>query len=512
MNSKRIVYLAVIGVIALTAALSVLVTQILDGSSMLAWRDPLAWLATANSEILAESLATATGVMLALLGLAITVVAIVVELAATRYNHRITSLFIREPINIAVLSFFVITTIECLWASAMLPDAGSNAVVPRAGFAVSYLLVTASLLLALPYFGYVISYVSPLNMIDKINQSGMKAFSSAVGNFQPKQVETVNEAVDELHDVVRSAMEQGDRSVAMAGVDAMAHLISIYQEKRSELPQQWFQINEALRKDPDFVSLERFAVTEIEHEKSWFEVKLLRQYLLLMMVSASQMRDIAYLIAINTRQIAIDSIERSPTLLNLCIRCFNSYLRSSINAGDVRTSYYLLNQYRLVAEAIEDGDDLSRVVEIARHFQYYGRLAFDLNQPFLLEVAAYDVMRLLDVSSERGRDNTDDLLRLLLDFDYEIKLDSQIDSLLGIRRAQIQAATMLIERGDLIRAKAIAEDLAGEDASRLERVREGLASEDRAQYWELTDRGITFAYLAPELRRHLDTLFKWIRS
>jgi hypothetical protein len=129
------------------------------------------------------------------------------------------------------------------------------------------------------------------------------------------------------------------------------------------------------------------------------------------MLSAFQMRDIAYLIAINSRRIAIDAIKKNRPLLQLSIRCFNSYLRSSINARDLRTSYYLLNQYRLVAEAITDDDDASLVAEIARHFQFYGLLAFNMDQSFLLEVAAYDVMRLLETSVLNKSSNVDALLQ-----------------------------------------------------------------------------------------------------
>lgn len=44
--------------------------------------------------------------------------------------------------------------------------------------------------------------------------------------------------------------------------------------------------------------------------------------------------------------------DNSPELLELCIRCFNSYLRTTINARDPRTTYYLMNQYRLLAECL----------------------------------------------------------------------------------------------------------------------------------------------------------------
>ena len=512
MQNRKLAYAGVIALLFVVTALLLLASQVLEGSANLILSNPLQWLRSADTGILSESLATATGVMLAVLGIAITVVAIVVELAATRYNHRITGLFIREPANIVILSFFVVTTIVCFWAVATLTEPAEEALLPRAGFVLTNLLVTISLLIILPYLAFVISFVSPLNMIRKIQASGERAMKKAVENYQPAHVEQVNEAVDELHDVVRSAMEQSDRAIAMAGIDALARMISQYQILRADLPQEWFQIGQPVLNDPDFISLEPFVIAEIEKETTWFEVKVYRQYSLLMMLSAFQMRDISYLIAINSRRIAIDAIKKNRPLLQLSIRCFNSYLRSSINARDLRTSYYLLNQYRLVAEAITDDDDASVVAEIARHFQFYGLLAFNMDQSFLLEVAAYDVMRLLETSVLNKSSNVDALLQLLLGFDQEIKADSRMDNLLGVRRAQIQAATMFLERGHTERARLIADDLAGEELHRLERVRDELVSQNRAQYWELTDRGITFGYLEPERRVHLETLFGWLRQ
>ena len=66
-----------------------------------------------------EALTNSAEIVAGVLGIAVTVVAIIVELAATRYNHRITDLFIREPVNVLVLSFFVATTLMCVWVSAV---------------------------------------------------------------------------------------------------------------------------------------------------------------------------------------------------------------------------------------------------------------------------------------------------------------------------------------------------------------------------------------------------------
>src|SRR5579883_1377110 len=56
-------------------------------------------------------------VVVAVLGIVITVVSIVVQLAATRYTPRIADLFFRDRTNLAVLGFFVMTCIFSVWVS-----------------------------------------------------------------------------------------------------------------------------------------------------------------------------------------------------------------------------------------------------------------------------------------------------------------------------------------------------------------------------------------------------------
>ena len=51
------------------------------------------------------------------MGVVITVVAIVVQLAATRYTPRVTELFFRERTNLLVLGFFIVSCITAIWVS-----------------------------------------------------------------------------------------------------------------------------------------------------------------------------------------------------------------------------------------------------------------------------------------------------------------------------------------------------------------------------------------------------------
>ena len=72
-----------------------------------------------------EALTSVAEVIAAVLGIAITVVAIVVELAANRYSHQITRLFLTAPNNLLVLSLYALTTIQCIWVGVILtPEPG----------------------------------------------------------------------------------------------------------------------------------------------------------------------------------------------------------------------------------------------------------------------------------------------------------------------------------------------------------------------------------------------------
>jgi len=67
--------------------------------------------------------------------LIVSIVAIVVQLAATRYTHRVTTLFVRDRVNQAVMTLFVLTTALCIWLALVLTGEVHDApIVPRGGF------------------------------------------------------------------------------------------------------------------------------------------------------------------------------------------------------------------------------------------------------------------------------------------------------------------------------------------------------------------------------------------
>lgn len=476
---------------------------------------PIAWLVSLDTQAALDTLSSAAEVVAAVLAIAITVVAIVVELAATRYSHQITRLFLREPVNLAVLGIFVVTTVQCIWIAAALDSSGPHAVLPQAGFAITLTLVTLCLLLLIPYIYFVFAFLSPISVIDKICRDAYRMVLRARASSIKHNQERVEEAIDELQDVARSAIQQSDRGIAIAAVNALAGFVIDYVQIRDELPNEWFDMSRGVAEDADFIALAPETIATIEDQGIWVERKVFRRYLSLMGQAAMRERDVANLIGINTQRIATGFSGNRPWLLDLSISVFNSYLRETINAGDRRTAYYLMNQYRLIAEWLLVNGQGKKCEEVADYLRIYGQYAHNTGASFLLESAAFYVMRLVEKAIQEKSDSLDALLDCLLNLDIEIKeenVELQESSLLGVRRAQVQLATLFLMHGDDTRAKRIARDLRGERIERLERLRQIMLADDREQFWELSDLGVNFQYLPVERRIYLDPLFELIRE
>lgn len=497
------VFVAVLFAVAL---ITLMALTSLDGLGRF-WVDPLAWLEALDPVSALDTLSNAAEVVAGVLAIAITVVAIVVQLAATRYTHRIASMFVREPVNVVVISFFVLTTIQCVWVSASVGSADVAAEGTSIGLVLTLVMVTLCLLILLPYFAFVFVFVSPLNIVDRIRRTAARALRRADRDAEAVAL-SVMEVIENLEDIARGAIDHGDRSIAMGCINALMEFLLEYDELRDGLPGDWFDLTTAKRRNPDFISVAPAVLDDIEASGTWLDVKILRQYQTLFSHSLNDARDICNLIALNTTELALYGLRERSDLLHLSLRFLNSFMRAAINAKDLRTAYHLMNHYREVAQCLMEAGDEKTTLAVAEYFKYYGQIAYNVGQPFLLEAVTYDLTKVLERAVQIGSPMVDTLLDLLLTVDRESKSDEQEESLLGVRRAQVQLATLFLAVGDEVRARRIQDDMMGERRNRLLMVRDELLGEERQYFWEFNDRGVNFAYLPPERRAFVDEFFK----
>ncbi|MEO1270910.1 MAG: DUF2254 family protein, partial [Myxococcota bacterium] len=112
---------------------------------------------------LSEALGSLAEVLAAVLGLSLTVVAIVVQLASQRYSAKIVDLFMSDWTNVGVFSFMVVS---CIYV-VMLPAFAGSGKPPLPDFAVGagLALAVVNFGLLLPYFGHVFAFLHPNNII-----------------------------------------------------------------------------------------------------------------------------------------------------------------------------------------------------------------------------------------------------------------------------------------------------------------------------------------------------------
>ena len=100
-------------------------------------------------------------VIVGVLGITITVVSITLQLAATRYTHRVTEMFFHDRGNLAVLAFYVVASVHCVIAAILV----RNGIVPQLLLTSTLLVVVVTVLLLVPYFIYVFAFLDPARLV-----------------------------------------------------------------------------------------------------------------------------------------------------------------------------------------------------------------------------------------------------------------------------------------------------------------------------------------------------------
>ncbi|MCB9679962.1 MAG: DUF2254 domain-containing protein [Alphaproteobacteria bacterium] len=456
-----------------------------------------------------NALAGLAEVTVGVLGVAITVVSIIVELAATRYTARITELFLRDRTNVVVLSFFVLTSLLVVWVNVTVgPDAP-----PRVLVVAELVLISVSVVLLLPYFAYVFDFLSPTRVVRRISENGVRAMDRAVrgGDLDAARA-SLTQAIEQLGDISHKAVQNQDKAIAIASVTALADLLTGALDRKARLPDGWFDARAWLRGDSDFVAFHRDVIDRLVPRRTWLTMKGLLQFQATFGETLLEMRDAGHLIVIQTRRLAVVAATMGDLeVVRLALRFVNTFSRAAINARDVRSAYNILNEYRLLAEGLIDTPAQHLVLEVADRMKYYGQLGFKVNLGFILETAAFDLCSLLEVLHARGAAEHDALLDVFLDVDREPEgdLEVQEQSLRGVRKAQIKLATYYIEQGEVELARRIHRDMSHESPIRLRGIRAELERTLEEEYWEISDRGANFDWLEPGRRARLAEFFGW---
>jgi len=460
---------------------------------------------------LTDAVSSLAGMTAAVFGIVITVVSIIVQLSSDRYTG-VAGMFLRDRVNLVVMGYYVIACVCGVWLSVAL----KQNYVPRIALVVMLLATTGGFVLMAPYFRYVFWFLEPMNIISRIRKEAVQIASRGsqhkdVSDSAQAQAATLS-AMEELTDITSNSISGKDKIIASGAVDALKDFTLEYLRKKPTASDAWFEIGPGIRENPDFVAMDPESLGDLERRRTWVEWKVMRQYLGIYNEALGPMRDINYLIAIDTRYIGEAAGQASDEeLIELVFRYMNSYLRATLNARDVRTAYNVLNQYRLLVEAMLRQGQTKAALAGVKHMSYYGHVSFDMKITFVTETVAYDISTLCQYANELSSPVEDDMLKQFLELDRPLRVSSQESALLGVRKAQVKLAAYYLMRGEESKARMIQRDMEHEPAERLASIRRALENVVSKDFWEIIDRGRNFEYMPPAQRACLARFFSWLK-
>lgn len=451
-----------------------------------------------------------TGINAAIFGIVITVCSIIVQLTAERYTG-VAGLFLRDRTNMLVAAYYVVACVVSVWLSAaMAPN-----YAPPITVVLALSLTTGGIVLMVPYFAYVFWFLEPQNLIARIRGQALEVATKGALETDPKlsgaAQEQIIDALEELTDITSNSISGKDKIIAGAAVDALRDMAIEYIRVKPQAAPTWFNVGPDIRLNPDFVAMDPESLRDLEQRHTWVEWKVLRQYLSIYNESLGAMRDINYLIAIDTRYIGEAAAKAGDEqLVQLVFRFLNSFNRATLNARDVRTTYNVLNQYRKLGEFMLLDGHHEAALECVKHIKYYGLVAFDMDLHFVTETVAHDMSTLAQLANQVGSPVEKEILAEFLELDRPPFVRGADKALMGVRKAQVKLAAyyILTEQDD--RARAIAHDMRGEPIDRLKLIRRQLENVANKDFWEITDRGRNFEYMPPKQRACLEKYFEWL--
>jgi hypothetical protein len=452
--------------------------------------------------------------IVAVLGIVLTVVAIIVQLSSDRYTG-VALMFLRDPLNIGVMCFYVVSSLCALWLSVTLQEN----FVPRSMLVVVMALASMGLAIMLPYFAYVFWFLEPGNIVDRLraytstlSQRGMTLRAGEQVDAMQGRVLT---QIEEITDIANNSIDGRDKMITGRAVDALRDFLIDYIRTKPDEDLPWYRIGQPLRNSPNFVSMDAELLGELERGRLWVEWTALRQYLGIYNEALESMQEINSLVAIDTRYIGETAAGLNRTeLVRMVFRFMNSYLRYAINHGNVGTTYSVLHQYRMLIETVLQLGQREAAMEGVAFLKYYGDLGAKKQLNFVAETVAYDIAALCRFAHHRGMAEEEDILRKFLDHDVigNARGYRAERRLRGVRKAQVKLAAYYLSVGEEAKALRMAEDMRHEPATVLASIRDDLAGTTSPQFWEIVDRGRNFEYLPITERALLDVFFGWLEK
>ncbi|HTR49312.1 MAG TPA: DUF2254 family protein [Kofleriaceae bacterium] len=424
------------------------------------------------------------------LAMLIATIGLAIPLTANMHTPKLIEIFLRDRVNRWVLSFFALGAAHVLWVDYLV----GPKFAPTWAIAVAVYFALAGWAILIPYFFYVVRFVDPSQLIVRLRDYTMRVVEdTAARERDPAGAQTeISTRVGQLGTIIIKSLDRNDRDVAAEGTWAIKTLLDHYDKHKSRMPKEWFAVDRA-----DFVGLSDEALEMMTENKTWYEMKCLRQLENGYLRAVANANDTVSTFSDALRVItARAELHHDEQAMRLCVRFFNNYLREAIKARNLRAVYDVFHQYRRLARELGDRPEILR--EIGHHFAYYAVMARTAGMIFAPQLALFDLGFVTRRAYERASPAAPELLAVALSFPHRRGDDVHTMAV----KAKLILGGFFIENKHVDEAELVRKNLRDIDATYIERAETELLAAD-ISFHEVTDRQLNLEYVPPERRRPL---------
>jgi hypothetical protein len=346
-------------------------------------------------------------------------------------------------------------------------------------------------LILIPYYLYVLSFLDPDRIIDRVTERIVREFDEiGAGRREIADVQQrLHARIHHLGNVILRSVDRADRDVALSSITALRLAVESYQRPKRSAPTAWFDV----RRDIYF-GLSHEAIDIAVREQVWVERRCLSQLLLAYEASLTRMTDVISAISQVNRRIALHASQSGDVqLVRLCVRFFNTFLRSALRRKDMHAVSDVLYQYRLFAQKIvEERPEVA--LEVAGHFKYYADFARFQGMNFVYELVGYELGHVVEAAYTAASPGARPLFDAFLAFETG-GANLRLVSGLAVVAGWFEGHDGFDEERRLLRVAFDSVPVA-----LIERARQSIAVAQEQAFWEVTDRQVNLDYVEPERR------------
>jgi hypothetical protein len=412
-----------------------------------------------------------------------------IQTTSFRYSPRIIGIFTRNPLNALVLSFALASI---LYTFLVRSEVKVN-YVPTASVAVAEVLALINFAVLFPYVLYVFEVMRPETLVGAIMHRARRSI---------RRRSALMDSVAQVTDIAFGSIQLGDIPVAVLSIEKLGQFLAgEYVPAKKKMAPDWFKVGHN-----ELPGASDQIIAEVNRARTWFEYTVLSSFVDMVGLTPIHRKEAVHAIAVATRNVGLAAIEiGDPELAELCLRFFNTYLRSAINRSAPTFASGIMNEYRRYAiGALEWRRDLA--VEAAAHLLRYGRHFDEAGMPAILGAAAEDVADLAIEARVRDPQVTFRLAQLLVRNLLDLIPNARPIGLNGMFKgvAKLTCWSMASDEKDI--SHVLVEGIAAAPPEFVDAALSRMESMQTGLFWEVNERVISFDWVEKPLRDEIPRL------